>query len=126
MSEPEHHRTILVAEDEGMLRMAAIELLEDAGYRVLEAFDGDRGYEILRSEAPVDLLISDIKMPGRNGYQLAEAGLALRPKLRVLLMTGYAQEPLPPAMRSAGVEIIYKPFDFDALVETAGRMLGNA
>jgi len=118
-----HHRTILLAEDEGMLRMAAAELLEDAGYHVLEAADGNHGYEILKSGTPVDLLISDIKMPGLNGYQLAEAGLALRPRLRVLLMTGYAQEPLPQAMRAAGVDIIYKPFDFDALVEAAKRML---
>jgi len=119
-------QTVLIAEDEAMLRMAAVELLEDVGYKVLEAFDGDRGYEILQSGAPVDLLISDIKMPGRNGYQLAEAGLAMRPSLRVLLMTGYAQDPLPQAMRSKGVEIIYKPFDFDALVDAASRMLSAA
>jgi CheY-like chemotaxis protein len=127
MSGSEHHRpTILLAEDEGLLRMAAMELLEDAGYDVLEAVDGDRGYEILESTARIDLLISDVKMPGRNGYQLAEAGLAMRPNLRVLLMTGYAQEPLPPPMRSAGVEVLYKPFDFDALVEVAGRLLRPA
>jgi CheY-like chemotaxis protein len=126
VSSSQERPVILLAEDEAMLRIVATEMLEDAGYKVVEAADGDRGYEILRSGTPIDLLISDIKMPGLNGYQLAEAGLSLRPSLRVLLMTGYAQEPLPQAMRAAGVDIIYKPFDFDALVDSANRMLRPA
>ena len=119
----EHPKTILLAEDEVMLRLAAAELLEEAGFTVLQAADGDHGCKILNSGAPVDLLISDIKMPGLNGYELAQAGFAVLPTLKVLFMTGYAQEPLPQSMRSPAVELIYKPFEFDALVETAARML---
>jgi DNA-binding NtrC family response regulator len=106
-----------------MLRLAATEFLEEAGYSVVQVADGDRAYEILKSESAVDLLISDIKMPGLNGYRLAEAGLGLRPKLRIILMTGYTQESVPESIRSSGVEVIQKPFDFDDLVRTAGRML---
>ena len=125
MSPAEKHQTILVAEDETMLRMAVVELLQDAGYDVIDAADGDQGYSILQSEKPVDLLVSDVKMPGMNGYQLAEAGLALRPELRVLLMTGYAQDPLPSSIRKAGARLMHKPFDFDELVGVVEGLLAD-
>ena len=115
--------TVLVAEDEFMLRVVAVEVLADAGYRVLEAGDGDAALKVLKQNADVDLLITDIKMPGLNGYQLAEAGMALRPQLKVLLMTGYAQEPIPAKMAASGVRVLYKPFDIDQLPLLAGEIL---
>jgi CheY-like chemotaxis protein len=117
--------TVLLAEDEAMLRFVAAETLSDAGFQVFDAVDGSAGLKILESGTHIDLLISDIKMPGLNGYQLAEAGLALRPGLKVLLMTGYAQEPIPETIKRAGARVIYKPFDFDVLSALAQELLAE-
>jgi DNA-binding NtrC family response regulator len=117
--------TVLLAEDEAMLRFVAVETLSDAGFQVFDAVDGTAGLKILQSDIRIDLLISDIKMPGLNGYQLAEAGLDLRPGLKVLLMTGYAQEPIPERIKRAGARVIYKPFDFDALSALAQELLAE-
>jgi DNA-binding NtrC family response regulator len=62
-------------------------------------------------------------MPGMNGYQVAEAGMALRPNLKILLMTGYAQGPLPKKIAEAGIQVLYKPFDFDTLPTLADHIL---
>jgi DNA-binding NtrC family response regulator len=119
-------RTILLAEDEAQLRLVVVETLEDAGYAVIEAADGDAGLAILRSDRQVDMLISDIKMPGLNGYQLAEAGLTLRPAIKVLLMTGYADEAIPAVIRQAAIRIIHKPFDFDDLSACVGEIIKSS
>ncbi len=124
MSAAPAHGCILIAEDEPMLRLVAVETLRDAGYDVLEASDGAAGLDILKSDQHVDLLVSDIKMPRLNGYQLVEAGLKLRPGLRALLMTGYSQEPMPEAISRAGIRVLYKPFDFDELTRLVGNLLG--
>jgi CheY-like chemotaxis protein len=118
--------TILIAEDEAMVRMVEAETLRDAGFDIREARDGIAALEILKSDATVDLLITDIKMPGLNGYQLVEAGIELRPGLKVILITGYAQDPLPASMAHAGVKVIYKPFDIDVLPSLARQVLGAA
>lgn len=117
--------TILIAEDEAMVRMVEAETLRDAGYDIREAKDGVEALEILRSDAKIDLLITDIKMPRMNGYQLAEAGTQLRPGLKVILITGYAQDPLPQGMALAGVKVVYKPFDIDALPVLAKQVLAT-
>jgi len=116
--------SILLAEDEPMLRMIAADTLRDSGYEVVEAIDGAAALEILKSEARVDLLISDVKMPRMTGYELVEAGLALRPGLRVLFMTGYAQAPMPPVIASANIPVLHKPFDLDELPRYAGQIIG--
>jgi CheY-like chemotaxis protein len=118
--------TILIAEDEAMVRMVEAETLRDAGYDIKEARDGAAALEILKSDARVDLLITDIKMPGMSGYQLVEAGTQLRPGLKVILITGYAQDPLPSGMANAGVRVVYKPFDIDVLPALARQVLGGA
>jgi len=115
--------TILIAEDEAMVRMVEAETLRDAGYTVREARDGLAALEILKSDARVDLLITDIKMPSMNGYQLVEAGAQLRPGLKVILITGYAQDPLPPTMALAKIKVVYKPFDIDVLPALAKQVL---
>lgn len=128
MTNPPDEKTapnVLLAEDEAMLRFVALETLSDAGFQVFDAVDGSAGLKILESDIRIDLLISDIKMPGLNGYQLAEAGLALRPGLKVLLMTGYAQEPIPEKIKRAGARVIYKPFDFDTLSSLAQELLAE-
>ena len=72
---------------------------------------------------PFDIVVMDIKMPGMNGYQLAEAGTALRPNLKVVLMTGYTQDPVPRKMQEAGVRVLYKPFDIDRLPALVSEVL---
>ncbi len=107
---------ILLAEDEALLRLVAVETLQDAGYDVMEAGDGNAGLAILQSDQAVDLLITDIKMPGLNGYQLAEAGLSLRPQMKVVLMTGYSDETVPEIIRKATIKVFHKPFNFEDLL----------
>jgi DNA-binding NtrC family response regulator len=61
------------------------------------------------------VLLTDVRMPGLNGYQLAEAGLSLRPAMPILLMTGYADEEMPQAIRDAEIPMMRKPFNFSTL-----------
>jgi CheY-like chemotaxis protein len=112
--------TILVAEDEVMLRMIAVEMLQDSGFDVFEAGDGVEGLELLKAHPEISLLVSDIKMPRMDGYALAEAGLALKPELKILLMTGYAQEPPPGPLRH--VQILHKPFNLERLCAVAAEL----
>ena len=114
--------TILVAEDEAMLRVLAVEMLQDAGFEVLEAGDGVEALEMLKATPDIALLVSDIKMPRMDGYALVEAGLAFRPDLKVLLMTGYAQEPPPALLRAREIRTLHKPFNLERLCDLVGEM----
>jgi CheY-like chemotaxis protein len=117
---------ILVAEDEAMLRSIAVEMLEDAGFSVFQAGDGEEALALLRSNPGIELLVSDIKMPRMDGYALAEAGLTLRPELKILLMTGYAHEPPPGLLRAREIRTLHKPFNLERLCELVGEMIGHA
>jgi PAS domain S-box-containing protein len=108
---------VLVVDDEPTIRMLIAEVLEELGYPSIEAEDGVAGLEILQANSRVDLLISDVGLPGGiNGRQLADAGLSLRPELKVLFITGYAETT---ALRGgdlrAGMHVLTKPFDLDTL-----------
>jgi len=118
-------RAILVVEDEPSLLMVVSETLRDAGYLVWEAGDGEAALRIIKSHPDINLLLTDVKMPGMNGYQLVDAGLALRPDLKVALMTGYAQDPIPKKISQAGIQVLHKPFDFDKLPDFAHRLLAR-
>ena len=120
---PQIQSTILVVEDEPALLMVVSETLRDAGYVVWEAGDGEAALRIIKTHPDIELLITDVKMPGMSGYQLADAGLALRPELKVMLMTGYAQDPVPRKISQAGIQVLHKPFDFDKLPDFANRIL---
>src|ERR1035438_7210261 len=120
---PQVQATVLVVEDESLLLMVVSETLRDAGYAVWEAGDGESALRIIKAEPEIDLLITDVRMPGMNGYQLVDAGLALRPELKVMLMTGYAQDPIPRKLSQAGIQVLHKPFDFDKLPDFANRTL---
>jgi CheY-like chemotaxis protein len=113
---------LLLAEDEAMLRLLATEMLEEAGFQVFEAGDGVEGLELLKSHPEISLLVSDIKMPRMDGYALAEAGLALKPDLKILLMTGYAQMPPPALLKQAEVQILHKPFNLERLCALAAEL----
>ncbi len=113
---------ILVAEDEAMLRTIAVEMLEEAGFRVFEAADGVEALELLKAHPQIGLLVSDVKMPRMDGYALAAAGYALRPELKVLLMTGYAQEPPPQLLRDHSIQVLHKPFNLEKLCALAAEL----
>jgi CheY-like chemotaxis protein len=114
---------VLVAEDEAMLRVIAVEMLEDAGFRVFEAADGVEALDLLKANPDINLLVSDVKMPRMDGYTLAEAGYALRPGLKVVLMTGYAQEPPADLMRGRSIQILHKPFNLEKLCALAAELV---
>lgn len=108
---------VLIVDDEPVIRMLVSEVLEDTGHRLLEAGDGPSGLAILQSPAKIDLLIIDVGLPGgMNGRQLADAARAIRPELKVLFITGYAENA---AVRSALVEpgraALTKPFSVEQL-----------
>lgn len=109
-------QTVLVIDDEPALRMLVAEVLEEAGYTAFEA-DGPTGLRMLQSTARIDLLITDVQMPaGMNGRQLAAAGRAGRPELRVLFITGYAEATaIANGELDAGMQVLTKPFTIDAL-----------
>ncbi|HEV2561745.1 MAG TPA: response regulator [Rhizomicrobium sp.] len=116
--------TVLVTEDEPMVRAVVAETLLDAGYTVQEAGDGMEAMETLEAGS-IDLLITDIQMPRMNGYQLAEAAMARWPKLKIMLMTGYAREGVPVAIASAGLPTLKKPFDLDRLPGLVSELLAR-
>ena len=114
--------SILVAEDEAMLRVIAVEMLEDAGFQVFEAADGAEALDLLKTHPQIALLVSDIKMPRMDGYALVEAGLVFRPDLKVLLMTGYTQAPPPEVLKARDIQILHKPFNLERLCALAAEM----
>ena len=115
--------SVLLVEDEAFLRELVMENLQDAGYSVFEASNGNDGVDVLRSEQHIDVLLSDIKLPDIDGYQVAEAGSGLRPGLKVILMTGYAPSPLPEALQPVVYRVLQKPFSLDLLPETVAAAL---
>ena len=106
---------VLLVEDELALRMVIVEVLSELGYTVLEAGNSQSGLQIVESGARIDLLLTDVGLPGgMNGRQLADAARGRRPGLKVLFLTGYAEsvaagkEGMEP-----GMEIMSKPFVLD-------------
>ena len=116
--------TLLVVEDDPAVRMIVLDELKELGYTTLEAIDGPTAIPILQSSQKIDLLISDVGLPGMNGRQIAEIGRQNRPALPVLFMTGYAQNA---AARSEflapGMEMISKPFSMDEMAAKIRDML---
>ena len=112
----ESGETVLVIEDEPVVRGLVVEVLADLGYRAVEAVDGPQGLEIVQSAQRIDLLITDVGLPGLNGRQVADAARALRPDLKILFMTGYAENAaLTSGSLDPGMTLITKPFTMEAL-----------
>ena len=115
---------ILVVEDDASVRELVCEILRDLDYKVLEAFDGPSGLAILNSHARIDLLVTDVGLPGLNGRQLADAARATRPRLRVLFMTGYAEAATRTnGFLDTGMEMITKPFTLESMASRIRRMV---
>ena len=119
------HRDDFVVEDDEALREYASEILEELGYSVLSAGDGAAALEILSGGDHVDLLLTDVVMPGGlNGRQLANKAAGLRPDLRILYMTGYTRNAIVHRGRlDVGINLISKPFSFEELAAKVRQRL---
>ncbi|MEA3536779.1 response regulator [Rhizobium sp. CC-YZS058] len=120
--------TILVVDDEPLVRMVAVEILEELGHSVLEADDGPSALRVLTARPDIDLLITDVGLPnGMNGRQLADAVRVQRPELNVLFITGYAENAvLNHGHLERGMQVITKPFASDVFARRVGEMLSGA
>lgn len=116
--------TVLIVEDDPAVRVLVSAVLSELGYAFVEASDADSAMPILDSGQRIDLLISDVGLPGMNGRQLAEIGRQYRPDLKVLFITGYAEHA---AVRGGfldpGMQMITKPFTFDLLTAKVREMI---
>jgi CheY-like chemotaxis protein len=117
---------VLVVEDDADVMNTAAECLRDCGFEVLTAADGDEGLAILRSARRVDILFSDIAMPGSlNGVQLARAGVVIWPKLKVLLTSGYAGTLLEDRGFDEDWPLLSKPYHRDDLLRLLETLAGT-
>lgn len=116
--------TVLIVEDDPAVRVLVSVVLKELGYAFVEAGDANTAVPIIESDQRIDLLISDVGLPGMNGRQLAEIGRQLRPELKVLFITGYAEHA---AVRGGfldpGMQLITKPFTFDLLTAKVREMI---
>jgi signal transduction histidine kinase len=116
--------TVLIVEDDPAVRVLVSAVLSELGYAFVEASDADSAVPILDSGQRIDLLISDVGLPGMNGRQLAEIGRQYRPDLKVLFITGYAEHA---AVRGGfldpGMQMITKPFTFELLTAKVREMI---
>ena len=109
--------TVLVVDDEPSVRMLVVDLLTEMGYATVEAADGVAGLKVLQSDARIDLLVTDVGLPGgMNGRQMADAARGRRPDLKVLFITGYAEcAAIGDGLLGPGMQVLTKPFAMDAL-----------
>ena len=118
-------RVVLVIDDEPTVRMLVAEVLGELGYTVIEADDGNAGLRVLQSDARIDLLVTDVGLPGGlNGRQVADAARELRPGLRVLFITGYAENAVVGnGHLDAGMQVLTKPFGTDELAARVRNLI---
>ena len=118
--------TVVLAEDEGALRALLGRVLSGSGYQVISGRNGVEALEAVRSRgAPVDLLLTDIVMPRMTGTELAAALVSDQPGLKVLYMTGNADEAASLGALGDGAELIQKPFSNEMLLGQLRRLLGT-
>jgi signal transduction histidine kinase/CheY-like chemotaxis protein len=110
-------QTVLVVDDEPTVRMLVSEVLQELGYTAIEVADGSTGLQVLRSDQRVDLLITDVGLPGGiNGRQVADGAREVRPDLKVLFITGYAENAVVGnGHLEPGMQVLAKPFPMEAL-----------
>lgn len=118
---------VLLAEDDGGLRLVIAEALTHAGLKVAQAQDGKQALKILTEYPQSDaLLISDVRMPRMDGYELAEAAIAHNPEIKILMLTGYPDMLVPPAaLQAREVRILMKPVELGRLCDLALEMLAR-
>ncbi len=123
--EPGHGEVVLIVDDEMVLRMLMTDVLQESGYRTIEASDGPNALKILASDARVDLLITDVGLPnGLNGRQVADAARKTRPNLKVLFITGYAENAVVGnGHLDPGMQVMTKPFEIAAFSQKVRDMI---
>ncbi|MBE9607015.1 PAS domain-containing protein [Acetobacteraceae bacterium H6797] len=119
--------TVLIVDDEPTVRMLVTEVLEELGYSAIEAADGAAGLKVLQSDARVDLLITDVGLPGGlNGRQVADAARVVRPGLKVLFITGYAENAVVGnGHLEAGMHVLTKPFTMETLAARIRELISG-
>ncbi len=124
---PGGNETVLVVDDEPTVRMLITEVLQELGYATLEAADGAQGLRLLQAGARIDLLITDVGLPGGlNGRQMADAARRSRPELKVLFITGYAEHALVGrGQLEPGLHVLAKPFAMETLASKIRWLLGT-
>jgi two-component system, cell cycle sensor histidine kinase and response regulator CckA len=125
---PSGSETILVVEDEEMVRQLACEALQRKGYTVLEAATGEKALQICQqNEGKIHLMLTDVVMPGMNGRELATRVALIRPETKVLYMSGYAEDAVvSDGVLDSGLAFIQKPFALAALAQKVREVLGTA
>lgn len=121
----EENETVLVVDDEPVVRMSVTEVLNDLGYNAIEAEDGKSGLQVLQSDARIDLLVSDVGLPGgMNGRQMADAARVVRPDLKVLFITGYAENVVfNGGQAERNMHVLTKPFTMDTLARQIKELI---
>jgi CheY-like chemotaxis protein len=116
---------VLVIDDEPTIRMLIAEILAESGYSVIEAADGPAGLRMIESSARIDLLITDVGLPGgMNGRQVANSARQSRPNLKVLFITGYAENAVIGNGRlDRGMFVLTKPFQIETLAKRVGEII---
>ena len=119
--------TVLVVDDESTIRMLVMEVLEELGYAAIEAADGASGLRVLQSDVRIDLLVTDVGLPGGiNGRQMADAARINRPGLSVLFITGYAENAVVGnGQLERGMHLMTKPFAMEALASRIKELITN-
>jgi len=116
--------TVVVVEDDPAVRMLVVDLLKELGYLAHEAANASAALPLLESELRVDLLVTDVGLPGMNGRQLAEIARQHRPGLKVLFMTGYAQKAAErQGFLEDGMDMVAKPFSIEVLANKIRTMI---
>jgi len=126
-SRSDQGETVLVVDDEPTVRMLVTDVLQDLGYTMIEAADSVAGLKILQSDVRIDLLVSDVGLPGgMNGRQMADAARLNRPDLKVLFITGYAENAaVGNGQLEPGMAVITKPFPVETLGARVREMLAK-
>ena len=117
--------TVLVVEDDAIVRQLTCDSLRDLGYRVLDAADGKAGLKVLSSAERIDLLITDVGLPELSGREMVEQARAHRPDLKVLFITGYAENATFDSSARSGVQMLTKPFHIEALAQRVQQMIAR-
>ena len=116
--------TVLIVEDDATVRMLVVEVLKELGYAYLEAPDPQAALKMLATDIDIDLLLTDVGLPGMNGRQLAEIARQTRSQLKVLFLTGYAENAVVRGgFLGPGMDMISKPFALDALATKVRDMV---
>ncbi|WP_238314101.1 PAS domain-containing protein [Methylobacterium crusticola] len=121
----EQGETVLVVDDEPTVRMLVTDILEDLGYTAIEAGDSAAGLKVLQSDVRIDLLVTDVGLPGgMNGRQMADAARVSRPALQVLFITGYAENAvLGNGHLAPGMAVMTKPFAIETMAARIRSMI---